>query len=188
MLFRSRQAFEPAPLEGKAAAADEALDASAMDEAIGSEFHLNQISAIGQRLYIAAESGRLFRSDDAGETWITLPSPYDGSFFGVLPLDEHTVLAFGLRGRLYRSEDAGKTWMQIPSSTVAMLTDGTRRAASGTVVLVGLSGTVLVSRDGGRTFELMQQPDRKGAWAVIRASGGVVVAGEGGVRRVELAP
>jgi photosystem II stability/assembly factor-like uncharacterized protein len=184
----SRQTFEPAPLAGAAAAADEALDSSAMDEAIGSEFHLNQIAAVGNRLYIAAEAGRLFRSDDAGETWITLPSPYDGSFFGVLPLSEDAVLAFGLRGHLYRSDDAGKTWKRISSSTVAMLADGTRRADSGHVVIVGLSGTVLLSRDGGNTFELMQQPDRRGAWAVIRARGGVVVAGEGGVRRVELAP
>jgi photosystem II stability/assembly factor-like uncharacterized protein len=182
----ARRTFEPQPLQGKGAAADGALDESAMDEAIGSEFHLNQISAMGKRLYIAAEAGRLFRSDDGGATWITLPSPYDGSFFGVLPLAEDVVLAFGLRGRLYRSEDAGNTWKQIASSTVAMLADGTRRADPGNVVIVGLSGTVLVSRDGGNTFELMQQPDRRGAWAVIRARGGVVVAGEGGVRRVEI--
>ncbi len=183
----SRRTFEPAPHGAEAVAADEALDESAMDEAIGSEFHLNQISAMGKRLYIAAEAGRLFRSDDAGETWITLPSPYDGSFFGVLPLSRDVVLAFGLRGHLYRSEDAGNSWKRIPSSTVAMLTDGTRRADAGAVVIVGLSGTILVSRDGGNTFELMQQPDRRGAWAVTRARTSVVVAGEGGVRRVELA-
>jgi photosystem II stability/assembly factor-like uncharacterized protein len=184
----TRQTFEPAPLAGKAAAADEALDESAMDEAIGSEFHLNQLSALGRRLYIAAEAGRLFRSDDGGATWITLPSPYDGSFFGVLPLAGDAVLAFGLRGHLYRSEDAGMTWKRIASSTVAMLADGIRPTDGGNVVIVGLSGTVLVSRDGGNTFELVQQPDRRGAWAVIRARGGVVVAGEGGVRRVELPP
>jgi photosystem II stability/assembly factor-like uncharacterized protein len=182
----TRRPFEPKPLEGQAAATDDALDASAMDEAIGSEFHLNQISAADSRLYIAAEAGRLFRSDDRGATWVTLPSPYDGSFFGVMPLAGDAVLAFGLRGRLYRSDDAGMTWKQVPSATVAMLTDASR-LADGSIVIVGLSGTVLVSRDGGRAFQLLQQSDRRGAWAVSRVRGGIVVAGEGGVRRVELA-
>ena len=63
-----------------------AEDGSAEDE-IGGDFHLNRIvGASGSRLYIAAEAGHLYRSDDAGRTWNELPSPYEGSFFGVLPL------------------------------------------------------------------------------------------------------
>ncbi|HKZ74949.1 MAG TPA: YCF48-related protein [Steroidobacteraceae bacterium] len=183
--------FEPAPLAARAGAASggasASLDESAMDEAIGSEFHLNQLSVAGDRLYIAAEAGRLFRSDDRGATWLTLPSPYDGSFFGVLPLEGNALLAFGLRGNLFRSEDAGTSWQRIPTGTVAMLTDGVR-LDDGTVVIVGLSGTVLVSRDGGRTFTLMQQDDRKGLSAVVGdSSEGVIVTGEGGVKRISLA-
>ncbi len=37
-------------------------------------------------------------------------SPYEGSFFGVLPLDGDALLAFGLRGHLFRSDDAGASW------------------------------------------------------------------------------
>ena len=39
-----------------------------------------------------------------------MPAPYDGSFFGVLPLTDGAVLAYGLRGQLFRSENRGATW------------------------------------------------------------------------------
>src|SRR5262249_17539007 len=49
------------------------------------DYHLNQITATpAGALYIVGEAGHVFRSVDDGETWSTLPSPYDGSFFGVL--------------------------------------------------------------------------------------------------------
>ena len=63
-----------------------------------------------RRLYIAAEAGVAYRSDDGGETWRELPSPYAGSWFGGLALDEDRVLLTGLRGHLYRSEDGGEHW------------------------------------------------------------------------------
>jgi photosystem II stability/assembly factor-like uncharacterized protein len=150
------------------------------------DYHLNRIARLGQRLYIAAEAGHLYRSDDGGATWLELPSPYEGSFYGLLALDADSVLAFGLRGRLFRSRDAGRTWQPLDSHTVAMLTDAAR-LADGTLVVVGLSGVVLVSRDAGETFALQQQPNRKGLAAVAAGEGSrVVVAGEGGVRLVDI--
>jgi photosystem II stability/assembly factor-like uncharacterized protein len=57
----------------------------------------------------------------------------------------------------------------------------------GRIAIVGLGGVLLVSDDNGRTFELRQQPDRLGInAAVIAADGELVVAGEGGVRRLPL--
>ena len=58
--------------------------------------------------------------------WRQLPSPYEGSFFGVLPLDGEALLAYGLRGNLYRSENAGASWQKLASGTLAML-DGAAR-------------------------------------------------------------
>ena len=95
-------------------------------------------------------------------SWRQLASPYEGSFFGVLPLGADAVLAYGLRGNLYRSENGGVDWHKIASATLAMLDGGTRWGEAG-VVLVGLSGVVLVSRDGGRTFTLLQQADHSGS-------------------------
>jgi len=96
------------------------------------------------------------------------------------------VLAFGLRGRLFRSEDAGETWTAVDSGTEVLLAGGTR-LADGTVVIAGLAGTVLTSRDGGRTFQRHQQSDRKGFAAVAPGRAGVVLVGETGVRELSLA-
>jgi photosystem II stability/assembly factor-like uncharacterized protein len=149
------------------------------------DFHLNHIaeSADG-RLYIAGEAGNLLRSDDRGETWFSLPSPYHGSFFGVLPLGNDSLLVFGLRGNMYRSEDAGNSWSRVNTGTQKALNDGCV-FKDGTVVVVGLGGTLLVSWDNGRTFSLRQLPERTGLSAIVQAAhGAIVVVGEAGVKRL----
>lgn len=181
----SQVPFEPAPLPGAATVDEEAEDEEGFD--LGYEFHLNAIArGPGQRLYLGAEAGRLFRSDDDGASWRELPSPYDGSFHGLLALDGDALLAFGLRGNLFRSDDGGTSWTAIATGTTALLNAGARVDA-GTVVIAGTAGVLLVSRDGGRTFTLSQQDDRKAISAVLPAGDGrLIVAGEGGVRRLPL--
>ena len=150
------------------------------------DYHLNRIIGVGNRLYIAAEGGQLYRSDDRGATWRILPSPYEGSFFGLVPIRGEGLLAFGLRGHLYRSADAGETWSKLESHTTAMLTDGVA-INDLRVVIGGLAGVLLVSRDAGETFRITQQDDRKGVSALMPGpAGAVVVAGEGGVRVLRL--
>ena len=150
------------------------------------DVHLNQVSqGRAGRLVVAAEAGTIYRSDDDGETWAGLSSPYEGSFFGSLQLDGEIALLFGLRGHVFRTEDGGTSWDPIESPTPAMLTDGIR-LRDGRVVISGLSGTVLVSADGGSTFELRQREDRDGISSLIEASdGALIVGGEGGVDRLE---
>lgn len=176
--------FEPEPLGGDAPAAP-ADDGFEEDLDLGFDFHLNSIGhGGGSALYLAAEAGRLFRSDDAGATWSELPSPYDGSFYGVLPLDGEALLAYGLRGNLFRSEDGGQTWAAIDTGTVALLNSAVRPAPD-TVIVAGLTGAMLVSTDGGRTFTFTQQDDRKALSGLLWAGDGEVIAGgEAGVRRL----
>jgi photosystem II stability/assembly factor-like uncharacterized protein len=159
---------------------------AADDGDIPPDYHLNRIVGVGNRLYIAAEGGQLYRSDNRGATWRALPSPYEGSFFGLVPIRGDGLLAFGLRGHLYRSADAGENWMELQSHTTAMLTDGIA-VNDLRVVIGGLAGVLLVSGDAGETFRLTQQEDRKGAAALLPGpAGSVVVAGEGGVRTIRL--
>jgi photosystem II stability/assembly factor-like uncharacterized protein len=150
------------------------------------DYHLNRIVGVGNRLYIAAEAGQLYRSDDRGATWRALPSPYEGSLFGLVPIRGEGLLAFGLRGHLFRSADAGETWTRLESHTTSMLTDGLA-INDLRVVIGGLAGVLLVSGDAGETFRLTQQDDRKGVSALLPGPAGrVVVAGEGGVRTIAL--
>ena len=182
----SQVPFTPAPLPG-AARVEPAPDDMEAEVDLGFEFHLNAIArGPPGRLYLGAEAGRLFRSDDDGAHWRELPSPYDGSFHGILPLEGDALLAFGLRGNLYRSEDGGTKWTAIPTGTTVLLNSGAR-IDERTVVIAGMAGVLLISRDGGRSFELTQQADRKAISAVLPSGDGeLIVAGESGVRRLSL--
>ncbi len=165
----------------------QAPDPGADEDGLPLDVHLNAIrEGPGGALYIAAEAGHLFRSEDQGASWVALPSPYVGSFFGVLPLDDGAVLAFGLRGHLYRSEDGGVHWVRLETETQEMLTDGIR-LRDGRLLIVGLGGAVLVSGDGGRSFTLHVRPDRVGFSAVAQHPDGRILAvGEKGVLELAL--
>jgi len=171
--------FEPAPLGG---AGDELEED---DAGLGFDFHLNAIvPGQGTTVYLGAEAGRLFRSDDGGATWRELPSPYDGSFYGLLPLDGEALLAFGLRGHVFRSEDGGQSWSQVGTGTTALLNSAIRPTPD-LVLIAGLTGVMLASQDGGHSFTFSQQDDRKGLAALLwLGNGEVIAAGESGVRRL----
>ena len=138
-----------------------------------------------QRLYIAAEAGVAYRSDDGGDTWQELPSPYSGSWFGGLAIDENTLLLTGLRGHLFRSEDAGESWTQVPTGTNATLT-GAVRLPSDAILITGLEGVLLTSRDDGHSVSTDRLPSRQGISAALPlTSGRVLLIGEFGVRHLD---
>ena len=149
------------------------------------DFHLNEIVPAGaERLYMAAEAGVAYRSDNGGNTWHELRSPYTGSWYGALVLDEDRMLLLGLRGHLFLSEDGGESWTQVATGTTATLTDAVR-LPSGLVLLTGLEGILLTSRDGGRTVSTTRLTSRQGISSVLAlADGSVLLTGEFGVRRL----
>ena len=52
---------------------------------------------------------------------------------------------------------------------------------SGRILLVGNSGLLAMSRDGGRTLDLHWAPGGRGFSNVVEADGGIILAGESGV-------
>lgn len=153
---------------------------------VDADFHLNRITAApdGDRLYIAAEAGEFYRSE-GGSLWDVLSTPYGGSWFGALALDQDRLLVAGLRGHLYRSEDAGESWTQVPTGTGVTLTDIVR-LPSGEVMVTGMDGVFLLSRDGGRSVSAHQLPERHGiASALATAGGDVLLIGTFGVRPLD---
>lgn len=172
----TRRSFDAAPAPGAPPPSE--------DDEFAPDYHLNAIAGDGQRWWIAAEAGQIYRSDDAGATWQTLPSPYAGSLFGLLPLGGESLLVFGLRGHLFRSDDAGSTWQQGTGTGTAMLTDAVRLEGDA-LVAVGLGGTLLRSADAGRNWSAAMEEDRRGLAGLVRApDGGLVAVGEGGARRL----
>ena len=151
-------------------------------------YHLNGIAAVKDAgLFVVGEAGSMFRSADWGQTWETVQGPYEGTLFGVVGTNSaNTLLAYGLRGNLYRSTDFGDSWEQIKlSSDNGPLEFGLANGTllkDGTVVIVGHGGSVLTSKDGGRTFSVFNRADRASlAAATDNAAGNLVLVGQGGV-------
>lgn len=131
------------------------------DAVRGDELHIYSISKLGNGdLLVAGEQSLLGLSADGGQTWKKLASPYEGTWFGSVPVGDRGALLCGLRGHAYLSQDAaaGK-WQQIDTGTTASLF-GCGPAGENQALMVGLNGLVMrvdtqtgkVAR-GGRALE-----------------------------------
>jgi photosystem II stability/assembly factor-like uncharacterized protein len=152
------------------------------------EAHFNQISAAPDgALYLAGESGTLLASRDEGATWRKLEVPYEGSLFGLLPLDARTLIVYGLRGHVFLSNDAGATWAER-SMPVPVLIMAGLQLKGGPIVLAGLGGNFFISRDRGLTFEGWKPADYTGGVASLleTSDSALLVVGERGVVRLKL--
>lgn len=146
------------------------------------EFHFNAISSDNSgNVYLAGEAGILYRSTNAGHTWETLASPYEGSLFGVSASADE-VLIHGLRGNVFRSMDRGASWMQMNSRTEETLF-GSAILGNGSSYLVGNSGSVLAGNSG--RWQTSYRQDRMTLTALAQApDGAIVVVGQGGIKRI----
>lgn len=136
------------------------------------EKHLMQIFAGANGLvFIAAESGSIFRSEDAGRNWKAIQTDNKGSFWTGLVLADGSLLIAGMRGHLYRSDDKGIAWRELASATKESLTEIAQHS-DGDVVIVGNSGVVLRSKDGGRSFAIAVRPDRANLTSVVAGATG----------------
>jgi len=146
------------------------------------KFHLNAITDIaGGAMVIVGEAGQIHVSVDNGESWERRESPYPGSLFGVTGTgDVNEILAFGLRGTLLHSTDLGRSWTTKNTGSTATLNDGVSKDSR--IILVGNSGAVLTSGNGGDTFREYLRDDRLGLMSVVPISGtDLLLVGEGGV-------
>lgn len=146
-------------------------------------FHLNSVARVtGGALVIVGEAGQVHVSVDNGDTWERRESPYNGSLFGVMGTGKvNEILAFGLRGNTLFSTDLGRSWTMVPNEGGATLNNGAV-ADDGRIILVGNSGAVLVSSNGGESFRAHLRNDREGVMGVVPLSGtNLLLVGEGGV-------
>ena len=147
------------------------------------EFHLNAITGDDQgRIVIAGEGGVIFRSLDNGKNWQAMEPFYAGSWFGLLyNLSDQILLVYGLRGNLYRSTDFANSWEPLGIDNHATLAGGSL-SASGDIALVGSAGTVLESRDGGRSFSTSLLADRLSLSSAVFSGKQLIMVGQGGIR------
>ncbi|MDJ0957289.1 MAG: YCF48-related protein [Arenicellales bacterium] len=151
------------------------------------DLHLNHIAiSKTDRWYIAAEAGTLYRSDDQGQSWLQLPSPYEGSFFGTLPIGNNELFAFGLQGRLFYSNNTGESWQRIDTGTQATLTNALV-LQDGSIFVSGYSGSMLFSNPDEVDFKLNQLERRMGVSSSIQLKNSdLLLLGTGGILRLPL--
>jgi photosystem II stability/assembly factor-like uncharacterized protein len=128
----------------------------------------------------------LFRSDDDGGNFISLESPYEGSFFGLITNANGNVVVYGLRGNVFHTADEGESWQQVQIPNTVTLSAGTT-FDDDTMILINQAGDVLMSQDGGSNFSLSPDSQPMPATGVVQAADGtLVIANLRGLRRVEL--
>ena len=174
--------FEPVTAAVPGDEADAGGEDAWWESDMGSDYHLNDIMETRDRhLFIAAEGGNIYRSDDLGANWLTVSPDYEGSFFGVFEAEAGRVFVVGLRGNLYYTDDLGASWVHVDLPTIATLNSGIR-LVDGTILVTGLGGAILMSRDNGDSFELHTQENRKGVQTAFQLDdGSVMLVGEAGV-------
>ena len=174
-----------------------ALDAQ---EIRADELHFNGAAKLGNgSVLVVGEQGMLGLSSDGGSSWSKLDSPYEGSYYGALPLGDAGAVVFGLRGNAYKTADvsSGK-WTQINTDTVASFFGGTTLPDGG-VALVGLAGAVLTLDAADKPTKLRVKVRGKDALgneldkdvtgtfaAATPFAGGLLVVGEQGVQSLKL--
>ncbi|VVQ16803.1 Ycf48-like protein [Pseudomonas fluorescens] len=148
-------------------------------------FHLNAIASTGDALYIVGEQGLLLKWDDAQQRFAALPTPYQGSYFGVVGKPGE-VLVYGLGGNVFRSTDGGEHWSPVNSGLQVSLTAALVNA-QGRYELFTQAGHALVSQADGTRLQLTAQQDPSPvAAATLAADGSRVVVGSRGVRALSV--
>ena len=99
----------------------------------------------GDYFYIAGERGLFLRSSDGGNTFSSLSTPYQGSYFGLLVYGEN-VMVFGLRGNAFWSWDHGNSWQKVETGVQNSITSGAQ-FKDGTLFLSTQTGGILVCSD-----------------------------------------
>lgn len=173
---------------------DGGQDWQRIDEALDNEdgFHLNAIAAVKDAgIFIVGEMGVMFRSADWGQSWQSLDSPYQGSLFGIVAAAEPDhLLVYGLRGHIFKSTDFGESWHAVAVHTENGLLQyglsGGALLSNGDIVIVGHSGSILRSSDGGDSFSLSNRADRTSLAAVVGGKAGdLILVGQNGIHHTD---
>lgn len=146
-------------------------------------FHLNAITGTGsgQDVTMVSEQGLVLRLDPATGKFVSMETPFDGTYFGLQQTRQGLVI-YGLSGMAFKSNDGGANWTKLVLPVDKAITAATTDS-SGQLFLLDQPGEVLSSNDGGATFRLRPQPSAapiNGAVAVGNEA--LVLVGPRGVR------
>lgn len=148
--------------------------------------HLFAIEKLEKTALVVAERGGIFYSEDGLTDWQTVPSPYEGSFFGVNVI-ANQYLVFGMSGRLYLINPSSLEWTKINTGTDQFLLDSVATSDNKRVLVVGRGGVILVLDDKGELVKAIEDPSRVDYTAVtVLGDSAYLASMAGGVRKMSL--
>ena len=132
------------------------------------------------------EFGTIFRSEDAGKTWVSQPSPVEITLFGVGFADAQRGWAVGLESVMVSTTDGGLTWQrqEIPAPKGYFLALYDVAVVGQYGWAIGDRGLLMQSTDAGATWKLTEVPIRlAGTWfrgiALTPDASGFIVGNRG---------
>jgi photosystem II stability/assembly factor-like uncharacterized protein len=135
---------------------------------------------------VVGEAGTIVRSSDDGATWTVVHkgNPEDqkenASLLAINLRPDGAGYAVGQDGAILHTTDSGLTWSVQESGTNSILL-GVTSTPDGTVLVTAMY-SMLVSKDGGKSWYAVVDPGIKSSWSVGIAAvdGGSVVVGRAG--------
>lgn len=156
-----------------------------LGEGEDSERHLNHIFAARDgRLLVAAELGGVFISDDTGNTWRLVQTPYEGSLWSGFTRADGSVVVLGMAGHALLSDDLGEQWRELETGMTQSLTGGLE-LPDGRLVLAGLGGALGLGSPKLQ-FKASVREDRLPATAVLLSGQRLLLATQRGILPVPL--
>ncbi|MBD3276673.1 MAG: hypothetical protein GF388_00080 [Candidatus Aegiribacteria sp.] len=125
----------------------------------GSNFMTDILFPAGPDTGYAIADGKIWKSVDAGDTWVRI----DRDLFGVLnglcfPTGTQTGYIVGGNGKVYKTFDGGMNWetQSTPTSSELVDVDFPQDAITG--YIGGVGNTLLKTEDGGGSTAISEQP------------------------------
>jgi photosystem II stability/assembly factor-like uncharacterized protein len=140
---------------------------------------LNVRAYAGGVAWAVGEMGAVLRSGDFGQSWERVIPEKDQAWNDISFAGEHGVLV-GEFGQVMTSDDAGKTWKAASSGVKSSLMSVYLRDDRNGVA-VGLSGAILVTRNGGGQWTEIPKQTREHLNNVIWDGSQWVAVGDKGV-------
>jgi len=148
--------------------------------------NLYSIHGIGNNFYITGEQGLFLLSNDDGNTFKRITTPYIGTYFDMVTAASGEMVLVGLLGNAYRSSDSGVTFTRITVPNEVSFSSAVREE-DGIMYFSNQAGMILESRDNGQTITLVDTPRLAPIASIITINSDTLMAvGYGGVSSVKL--